>query len=396
MMQLGSRHLISACLVVLGLSQGAMAQTIAIGNVEDLYRAVNDGANAGAVLVLSPGIYMLSVTGPNGAPRPKGGRIEMQPDMSLQGVDGDRSAVVISAFDLPASSFPQATGPNAAIRMGLGHNSLEWLTVRDARFAQGNIDTGLQPLDPGTAVVRIAHIASTGSTRGLNVLNFGPQSSGQTIEAEIVDSHFFDNVVNLSEGMRLGNFSGARGSTVNVRMFGNVSWGQKMGRLIVNNRAIDSTVNVVSSGNWFHDNGAGTIILGALSSNNARADGNSINFEAHGDRFVGNMATSEFDHGGLVVLGSENISDLTGGGSNNTVHVRLWGCRMTDNAEADLTAIAARWLSASTAGLSENNRVTVEIHGDGSDQGRWRPVEFLVDTVPDGPIYGNVLMVIRY
>jgi hypothetical protein len=396
MMEFGSRHLISACLIVLGLSQGATAQTIAVANVEEVYSAVNDAANTGATLLLSPGIYMLSVTGPDGVPRPKGGRIELQPDMSLKGVEGDRSAVVISAFNLPASSFPQTAGPNAAVRMGLGHNSLEWLTVRDARFGQANIDTGLQALDPWTAVVRIAHVASTGSTRGLNVLNFGPQTSGQMIEAEIVDSHFFDNVLRLSEGVRLGNFQGARGSTVNARMSGNVSWGQKMGRVIVNNAAMDSTVNVVSSGNRFYDNGGGTIILGALSSNNARADGNTINLEAYGDRFVGNMGATEFDRGGLIVLGSENISAVTGGGSNNTVHVMLWGCRMIDNAEADLTAIGARWLSGSTAGLSENNHVTIEIHGDGDDKGRWQPVEFVADTVPDGPTYGNAVVVIRH
>jgi hypothetical protein len=401
MAELRLRHFISTCLIVLGLSQGAMAQTIPVWNVEELYTAVNDAANAGATLMLSPGTYMLSDTGPNGVPRPKGGRIELQPDMSLKGVEGDRSAVVISAFNLPASSFPQtangvATGPNAAVRMGLGSNSLEWLTVRDARFAQANIDTGLQPLDPGTAVVRIAHVASTGSTRGLNVLNFGPQTSGQTLEAEIVDCHFFDNVLNLSEGVRLGNFQGARGSTVNVRMSGNMSWGQKQGRLIVNNRAIESTVNVVSSGNQFFDNGGGTIIVGGLSSNNTRADGNSINVEALGDRFVGNTGASEFDRGGLIVLGSDNISDVTGGGSNNTVRVRLWGCRMSDNADADLAGIGARWLSGSTAGLSENNQVTIEIHGHGNDNGRWQPVEFVVDTVPAGPTYGNAAAVIRY
>jgi len=169
-----------------------------------------------------------------------------------------------------------------------------------------------------------------------------------------------------------------------------------MGRIIVNNRAMDSTVNVVSSGNRFYDNGGGTIILGALSSNNARTDGNTINFEAHGDRFVGNMGATEFDRGGLIVVGSENISDVTGGGSNNTVHVKLWGCRMSDNADADFTAIGARWVSSSTAGLSENNHVTIEIHGDGDDNGRWQPVEFVADTVPDGPNYGNAVVVIRY
>ena len=392
-----------SCLIVLGLSPSAMAQTIAIPNVEELYSAVNDPAYAGATLVLSPGTYMLSVDDPNGVSRPKAGRIELQPDMSLKGVEGDSSAVVISALNLPASSFPQtangvATGPNAAVRMGLGHNSLEWLTVRDARFAQANIDTGLQALDPGTAFVRIAHVASTGSTRGLNVLNFGPQTSGQTIEADIVDCQFFDNTFNLSEGVRLGNFQGARGSTVNARMSGNQSWGQKQGRLIVNNRAMASTVNVFSSGNRFSDNGGGTIIVGGLSSNNTRADGNTISVEAYGDQFLGNTGVSEFDHGGLIVLGTENISDSGGGGSNNTIHVRLWGCRMADNDDSDLAAIGARSASPSTAALSENNRVTIEIHGGGNEEigpGRWQPVEFFANIVPAGPTYGNLVTVIR-
>ncbi len=393
------RQCLLVCLIVLGVSQGVAAQTIAISNVEDLYNAVNNPANAGATLVLSSGTYMLSTSDPNGVPRQKAGRIELQPDMALTGIEGVLSAVVISAFNLPASSFPQtvngvATGPNAAVRMGLGHNSLEWLTVRDARFAQANIDTGLQPLDPGTAFVRIAHVASTGSTRGLNVLNFGPQTSGQTLEADIVDCQFFDNDVNLSEGVRIGNFQGARGGTVNARMSGNISWGQKQGRLIVNNRAVASTVNVLSSGNRFYDNGAGTIIIGGLSSNDTRADDNIINVDAYGDRFLGNTAVLEFDAGGLIVLGSENISASTGGGSNNQVHVRLWGCRMADNADLDLAGIGARWMSPSTAGLSANNQVTIEMHGDGAD--RWQPVELVTNTVPPGPNYGNVATKIRY
>jgi hypothetical protein len=343
---------------------------------------------------------MLSASDPNGVPRPNGGRIELQRDMSLQGVEGDRSAVVINAANLPASSFPMtthgvATGPNAAVRLGLGYNSVEWLTVRDAAAAQANIDSGLQPLDPGTAYLRIAHVASTGSVRGLNVLNFGPATSGQTIEADIVDCQFFDNDLNLSEGLRIGNFQGARGSTVNVRMSGNSSWGQKQGRLIVNNRAIESTVKVVSDGDRFYDNGAGTLIIGALSSGNVRADGNTIDFEAHGDQFIDNDAVSEFDHGGLVVIGTEDISNA-GGGSNNTVNVRLWGTRSLGNDPSDLAAIGARSLSVQTAPLSQNNRVTIEIRGSGGGHGEWQPVESFVDSLPSSTNYGNSVTVIRH
>ena len=267
-----------SALIALTVTPCAFAQTIPVSNIEELYTAVNNPANAGATLLLAPGTYLLTAEDPSGAARPKGGRVELQSDMSVKGLEGDRGAVVIDAIKLPASSFPQnvngvATGPNAAVRLGLGRNALEWLTVRDAAMAQANIDSGLQPLDPGAAYVRVAHVASTGSTRGLNILNFGAATSGQTIDAEIVDCYFFDNDLNLSEGIRVGNFQGARASIVNARMSGNVSWGQKQGRLIVNNRAMDSTVNVISSGNRFFDNGAGTVIVGGLSSNNTAANG---------------------------------------------------------------------------------------------------------------------------
>ena len=396
MLRFASSPCLSLFVVLLGASPTALAQTIPVTNVEELYAAVNDPAHAGATVVLSPGTYVLSARDPFDAPRPNAGRLHLQRDMSLTGVEGDRGAVVISAIDLPQSSFPTngiPAGPNAAVRMGLGHNAIEWVTVRDARFAQANIDSGLQALDPSDAFIRIAHVASSGSTRGLNVLNFGPATSGQTIEAEVVDSQFFDNVISLSEGMRFGNFQGARGSTVNVWMSGNLAWGQKQGRLVVNNRAIESTVNVRSSGNRFHENGAGTIIVGGLSSNDTRADGNTITFEAHGDTFVGNTRETDFDHGGLVVLGTEDIS-TAGGGSGNTVHVRLWGCRMADNEVADLVAIGARWLSPGAAGHSVGNGVTVEILGAGNGRGRWQPTESVADSVPDGP-YGNVAEVIR-
>src|SRR5262249_22109115 len=109
-------------LFVLALSRCVLAQVVPVSNVEELYTAVNNPANAGATLVLAPGTYWLSATDPNNVPRPNGGRIEFQTDMSIMGVEGDRSLVVINASGLPASSFPTttngvATGPNGAVRM---------------------------------------------------------------------------------------------------------------------------------------------------------------------------------------------------------------------------------------------------------------------------------------
>ena len=297
-------------------------QTITVTNVEELYAAVNDTANIGATLVLAAGEYMLSIDKPDGTQRPNRGRLELQENMSLVGVVGDRGAVVINAINLPVSSDEASGQPlTAAIRLGRGTNSVEWLTVRDAQVGSANIDTSLA--SPGTAYVRIAHVASSGSMRGLNALNHGPASSGETLEIDIIDNDFFHNTFGFAQGLRIGNFARATGSTVNARMIGNRSWGNELGCLIVNSEAIDSTINVLSMGNRFVGNGAGTIIFGGLSGIDP-ADGNTINFEAHGDRFIDNDEFAAFDSGGLVVNGGENILSPNYV-NNNTVNVSLWG-----------------------------------------------------------------------
>lgn len=401
MKKLGFSNCVLSWLIVLALYPSALAQVIQISNVEELYSAVNDPANAGATLVLAPGTYMLSAIDPNNVPRPKGGRIEFQMDMSLMGVEGDRDAVVINGSGLPASSFPTttngiATGPSAAIRMGLGHNALEWLTVRDVINGQDNINTGLQPLDPGDTYILVAQVASSGSNRGLDIFNFGPNSSGQTIEADIIDSYFFDNPAGTSVGLRSGNFSNT-GGIVNLRLSGNLIWGQKQGWVIDNSASTNSMVNAFSSGNRFYDNGDGVGILTGITQGTPRADGNTVNFEAYGDQFLANTAATQFDRGGLVILGIENVSPVGGGGSNNTANVELWGCRMSDNQFADLYAVGARSNHGAVPAdpsLSQNNHVTVVIHGDGNGNGRWRPVVFFADSLPGTPDYDNSVTVI--
>jgi len=314
--------------------------------------------------------------------------------MSLTGVNGDRSAVVIDASGLPEASFPATGGPNAAVRAGRGRNSIEWLTVQDAANGQANIDTGLKTQPVETAYVTIAHVASSGSARGLNALNFGPGASGRTLELDIVDSDFFDNPFGVSEGLRIGNFQGATGSTVNARMSANRSWGNQQGRLIVNNRALRSFVNVISSGNRFFGNAAGTIVIGGLSSNATPANGNTITFEAHGDHFVDNNLPGLFDVGGLVFIGGENTS-IPDGTNDNTVVASLWGCRMAENDLADLAGWGARSIPASIGFPGLNNHVTIDIHGEGGGQGNWQPVELFTDAEPSEPGANNSVTVSR-
>jgi len=380
-------------LLVLMLSPCAMAQTIPISDVEALYSALENPAYDGATLVLAPNTYNLSRKDAHDVDRTNLGRIELRRDMTLRGVVGDQSAVIINAHALPPESFPQnaTDGPYAAIRLGRGQNSLEWLTVVDAWKGQANIDTGLQRLDPGSTTIRLDHVSSTGSARGLNVMNYGPATSGQHIDMEIVNSEFYDNDIGISQGARIGNFQGAVGSTIKIRMSGNHFWNQVQGCLIVNNNAVSSKVTVESLGNRYDHNSAGMIVIGALSSNSTRANGNTITVEIRGDSYVDNTGTVGTDRGGLIVLGTELASNAFAGGENNTVNIKMRDTFTLDNVNPDLVATGARFLAGQSATPTQNNKVTVEVKTFGPR----RPVEQVNDVLPVGTKYGNTAKLIR-
>ena len=149
---------IAALAAVFAITTFAVAQDVHVSGIDELYAAVNDPQNTGRRVVAAPGVYMLSTTDSSGTLRPNGGRLEFQEDMSLVGVVGDRTAVVISGINLPASVLPNAPIPFGAIRLGRGRNAVEWLTVRDTRGGQGNIVTSLAY--SGTQYVRVCSIPS--------------------------------------------------------------------------------------------------------------------------------------------------------------------------------------------------------------------------------------------
>ncbi len=358
---------------------------ITVSNIEELYAAINNSANAGSQIVLAPGVYMLSVNDPNGVAHPNGGRLEFQENMSLQGVVGDRGAVVIDAMNLPASSYTTPITNTGAIRMGKGANAVEWLTVRNAVNGGGGIIIHLS--SPGTAHSRIAHIVSTGNPRGIDVRNTGAAASGYVIEAEIVDNDIVNNVQGLGEGIRFVNIAGGNGGTISANLSGNQSHGNQTGMLIADNRSNNAHISVISSGDRFFNNASGTTILGGLSSSTS-ANGNAINFEAHGSYFTDNNGNTTVDKGGLVIIGGENIS-IPNGSSNNTVIAKLFGCRFSNNQIGDLIAVGARANPLSVGMPGTNNTVRIALHGIGS------LTEFRADSIPATPGSGNSLIVSR-
>jgi len=110
----------------LGAAAPAPAPVIEVSDVEQLYDAVNEPANAGATIVLAPGQYVLTRIKPGDGPRPNGGRLELQTDMSITGVSGHPEDVVIDSSNPgtgPAFALGGNLGNGGTIRIGRGRNN---------------------------------------------------------------------------------------------------------------------------------------------------------------------------------------------------------------------------------------------------------------------------------
>jgi len=342
------------------------ATNLPVTDVEQLYAAVNNPANEGAAITLAPGTYVLSVTNAGGVARPNKGRLELQRDMSLYGVTGDRSAVVIDATGLPASSLnlpqpQQPTNRTAPLRIGRGSNTIEWLTVLGPPAAAAGIAAELE----GTAStrVRVAHVVSGGTSRGIDVRSAGVSMAGRRVDAEIVDNELFGptQVIGNSEGIRLSNFVGADGGVIVATLSGNRVHGFQLGCVISNNRSSNAAVHVRSSGDRFFANGHGCDIVGGLVTQaTGGANSNSTTFEAHGSQFVDNTINGA-ESGGVFVVGGQS-SVQANATSGNTVLVALWGSKVSGNLGVNFQAIGANQNPRS--GLAgTNNHVTIELHG---------------------------------
>jgi hypothetical protein len=369
------------------------ATVLHVADVEQLYAAVNDPVNEGAAIVLAPGTYVLSATNAAGVARPNGGRLELQRDMSLYGVTNDRNAVVIDERELPASSVRFAFGaivlPTAPIRMGRGTNAIEWLSVLGHASAVAGIATELAGM-PSTRV-RVAHVAIRGAVRGIDVRNVGTGMVRRAVRAQIVDGDFSRGV----QGVRISNAANADYASIDVAMSGNRSYMNVVGCIIENNVTNSATISVRSNGDRFEDNGLGCELGGGFVGPGA-ANSNSVVLEAHGTSFSNNTRTEFFntngptftEFAGLLVVGGHSLSSYTT--SDNSVTVRLWGCKVFGNQNVDFEAFGA-WSEGGLPGIAgTNNHVTIELHGVS------KQIDVVATpSVPVDPTGSNTVTVIR-
>lgn len=344
------------------LESAAVGSTpiIHVTTTQQLYDAVNDPSHSPAAIQLAAGTYVLSDVDGAGATRPNGGRLDLQKDMSLHGVAGNRSKVVIDASGLPASSLVVSFGRTGPVRVGRGFNSIQSLTIVGNSAAVAGIETDLD----GTAStqIRVESVVSIGSIRGIDVRNVGSAMAGRRIDITLIGNDLVASQnVQPNQGIRLVNMNGADGGVIVATLRDNRVHGSQFGCLVNNLVSSNAVIQVQSAGDRFFDNAIGCFVGGGIvTGTTGRANSNSTTFEAHGSAFTDNTHASPLDRGGILLVGGES-ANLANGTSGNTVTVRLWGTKVERNQDQDLTVFGARSLTSGVAGT--NNHARLELHG---------------------------------
>ena len=337
--------------------------TINVANIEELYSAINRPTIVPTRVILAPGVYMLSAMDSNQMPRPNGGRIDLKQDMSIQGVEGDRTAVIIDAINLPSSSYEPDGLPNTgAVRMGRGNNAVEWLTVRNAVNGIAGIETDIST--GATSFVRIAHVVSTGNPRGIDIRSFGMAMAGRRVVAQIVDNDLFDNQISPGfagkQGIRIVTVN-VPSAVMTVEMSNNRSHNNQFGIVVENNGTSNATISVTSMGDRFYQNGLGASIGGGFSLSSQMASNNKVNFSAYGSSFENNDGANDFERGGFFVFGGQTYAEPMVV-SNNSVEVSLRNCIVSNNQFYDLSALGASSEPETIGYPGTNNRATVNLY----------------------------------
>jgi hypothetical protein len=365
--------IMAACF--LASARATAASAISVSDAEALYAAVNDPNNASAAVVLAAGHYPLTALDPSGVARPNGGRLELQPDMSLSGAAGHPEDVVIDASGPQGPSFVSPQGNTGAIRIGRSHEAIEWLTVLGAATAAASIATDL--VGDRTTSLRIAHVIAEGSVQGIDVRNMSPASAGRTIIIDLDDNELTANTTNTGQGIRFVNANGANGATIVASLHGNRSHGNLRGCLAANLASNGASIAINSHDDRFDDDKVGCVVSGGNTQAAATvANDNTITFSVHGGSFTGNVGVLQPDNemGGLVVEGGR--AEVAGATSRNSVQILVWGTKFEANLGADVSAWGARTNAAAPAGT--NNVVSIDLHGASKDT--------ITDSIPSMPV----------
>jgi hypothetical protein len=360
--------LIASFVVAAALAAAAptpAGSVIEVSDVEQLYDAVNEPANAGATIVLAPGRYVLTRVKPGDGARPNGGRLELQTDMSITGVSGHPEDVVIDSSDPlngPSFALPPGLGNAGTIRIGRGRNSVEWLSVISGSASAAGVQTDLAG---ALAVLRVAHVVSHGGARGIDVRNLGPTGVGRAVIIDLDDNEVFENTASNGQGFRFVN-SSADGASIVATLRNNRSHDNTQGFLASNERSNHASITIDSHDDRFDDNMIGGAIYGGLANGPGTFTGNTVMFRMHAGSIGGShgVVPPQMLTAGLNVIGGAvTMPGTYNSALSNTVRVSIWGTKFDNNAAYDVEAWGAKSLSLTGDLAGSNDAATVNLHG---------------------------------
>lgn len=371
-----------------GIAFSRAADAIEVASAAALYDAVNDPANAGRVVEIDSGTYMLDSL------QAHNGRLELQPGMTLRGATGRPEDVVLDAGDLRAphltdstqlvGGLPMLTG---AIRVGRDQNTVEALTISNASAGAAGIETDL--FGSAMASVTIRNVIATGNQRGIDVRNIGAAMAGRTLVVALSGNQLSENLAGQGQGVRFVNAQGATGARILATLDKNTFVRNLAGCLAANLNVDSAGVSIQSRGDLFATNGNGCVLLAGNSSGASYARGNTMTFAAQATQFENNGASGApavAIPNALTAIGA--VSQRSGHASGNSLDVELQATGFSGNLTVDIAAWGAQTAAALPAGT--DNHVVVGLQGSSK--------KATVDTTastPVDPSGTNTVVIVR-
>ena len=401
---------VSAALVAMTPVVGAVRaqRVVLVSTVDQLYEAVNNPANQGAVIELVPGEYVLTPLDQTENPRPNLGSLVLPAGSILRGqneytdIDGD------GIWDPPDPSNPaiyanpatetiinavQLTGLTSVmdvISIGLD-NQVEGLTVRNNTWAGALIGVTIKPSTGGLRGA-VRNCIVEGGQRGIRTTHtkgFSGLHSSAVFEGNISRHHSGT----FGFGFQVQNDQVAD-ATWDVILRNNRSYGNKAGLFIVAVSSSNAEESVLSANNIYERNTIGVALhAGRDAAGAGRFDGSigsQLRFDSVGDAIWNNNGNQGPDRGGVDARAGFRTSASATPSSKNHLRLQLIGTRfvrgtglenLAGTTRRDLTLYGALGRNAVFPG--SGNLATLLIRNSTSDGA---PGAFLVvDSDPPAP-----------
>jgi hypothetical protein len=399
-----------------------------VSNVEDLYAAVNNPANAGAIVVLASGTYTLTVKDASNQPRPNGGRLVLQSGMALVGqntyvdFDGDgvwdprddnndgfpdtdpvrglifadpASETIIDAINL--SGVPGAI-PGAipgAVRVGLD-NRVEKLTVRNTNNINAGIDVNVVPAIGGMRA-EIRDCLVEDGRRGIRLL-VGQRQSGLDSSAVLERNILRRNTGTAGFGIQIA-IQGASNSSSDVIVRNNLLYANRWGLFVGGEGSTNVQSHVLSMRNVYRQNELGLNMDAGRDAFSAGlpsgGNGSSIHLTSVEDKIFNNSGTSVVAGlgGGVVAIAGLITDARATPSSNDALDLQFLGTRWAGNFQGTSRQDLRVYGSLAAAGLPGTNDTARVLIRQGTSDGAAGAFQF-IDSQPGDATNTDTVIII--